>query len=118
LSWQPRIAAGKRKRVRVNKGNFRVKAALVQAAQAAKREKGTYLREKYYRVKARWGAKRAGVTIAHKILLAVYHRLSDLVSYNDLGDLNLDRLTKQHLTRSLVRRLQRWGWNVNLKLAA
>lgn len=111
-------SAGKRKNVRVNKGNFHLKTALVEAAQAAKREKGTYLREKYYRVKARRGAKRAVVTIAHKILLAVYHMLSDQVSYNDLGDLYLDRLNKQHLTRSLVHRLQRLGWNVALKEAA
>jgi hypothetical protein len=30
--------------------------------------------------------------VAHKILVAIYHMLSQQVSYNDLGDLYLDRL--------------------------
>src|SRR5215472_17404061 len=47
--------------------------------------KGTYLRDKFYRLKARRGYKRAAVAIAHKILVAIYHMLSQQVSYNDLG---------------------------------
>jgi len=58
------------------------------------------------------------VAIGHKILVAVYHMLSDQVSYNDLGDLYLDRLNKEHLTRNLVRRLERIGWRVTLEKAA
>lgn len=108
-------SAGKRRNARVTQGNFYLKTALVEAAQAATRAKGTYLRDKYYRLKARRGAKRAVVAIGHKILVAVYHMLSDRVSYNDLGDLYLDRLNKQHLTRNLVRRLERIGWRVTLE---
>ena len=111
-------SAGKRRNARVTKGNFYLKTALVEAAQAATRAKGTYLRDKYYRLKARRGAKRAVVAIGHKILVAVYHMLSDQVSYNDLGDLYLDRLNKEHLTRNLVRRLERIGWRVTLEKAA
>ena len=111
-------SAGKRRSARVTQGNFYLKTALVEAAQAATRAKGTYLRDKYYRLKARRGAQRAVVAIAHKILVAVYHMLSDQVSYNDLGDLYLDRLNKQHLTRNLVRRLERIGWRVTLEEAA
>jgi len=47
----------------------------------------TYLRDKFYRLKARRGYKRAAVAIAHKILVSIYHMLSQQVSYNDLGDL-------------------------------
>jgi len=111
-------SAGKRRNARVTKGNFYLKTALVEAAQAATRAKGTYLRDKYYRLKARRGSKRAVVAIGHKILVAVYHMLSDQVSYNDLGDLYLDRLNKEHLTRNLVRRLERIGWRVTLEKAA
>ena len=107
-------SAGRRKSGRVTKGNVHLKTALVEAAQASTRAKGTYLRDKFHRLKARRGAKRAVVAIAHKILVAVYHMLSQQVSYNDLGDLYLDKPNKQHLTRNLVRRLERLGYQVTL----
>jgi transposase len=111
-------SAGKRRNVRVNKGNVHLKTALVEAAQGASRTKGTYLRDKYYRVKARRGAKRAVVTVGHKILVAAFHILSEQVNYNDLGDLYLDQLNKQHLTRNLVHRLERLGYRVSLEKVA
>ena len=36
------------------------------------------------------------------------------VSYNDLGDLYLDKLNNHHLTRNLIRRLERLGYAVTL----
>jgi len=107
-------SAGKRKSSRIPKGNVYLKTALVEAANSAAKTKGTYLRDKFYRLKARRGYKRAAVAIAHKILVAIYHRLSQQVSYNDLGDLYLDKLNKHHLTRNLVRRLERLGYAVTL----
>ncbi len=85
-------SAGKRKSSRIPKGNVHLKVALVEAASAAARAKGTYRRDKFYRLKARRGYERAGVAIAHKILVSVYHMLTQNVSYNDLGDLYLDQL--------------------------
>jgi transposase len=111
-------SAGRRKSGRVTKGNVHLKTALVEAAQASTRAKGTYLRDKFYRLKARRGAKRAVVAIAHKILVAAYHMLSQQVSYNDLGDLYLDKLNQQHLTRNLVRRLERLGFRATLEQLA
>ena len=109
-------SAGKRKSSRVPSGNVYLKSALVEAANAAARAKGTYLRDKFFRLKARRGYKRAAVAIAHKILVAIYHMLSQQVSYNDLGDLYLDKLNKNHLTRNLVHRLERLGYAVTLTL--
>jgi transposase len=111
-------SAGKRRNVRVTKGNIHLKTALVEAAQASSRAKGTYLRDKFYRLKARRGAKRAVMAVAHKILVAVYHMLSRQVSYHDLGDLYLDTLNKRHVTSRLVRRLERLGFRVTLERAA
>ena len=37
---------------------------------------------------------KAAVAIAHKILVSIYHMFSQQVSYNDLGDLYLDKLNK------------------------
>ena len=77
---------------------------------------GTHSRDKFYRLKARRGYKRAAVAIAHRILAAIYHLFSQQVSYNDLGDLYLDKLNKGHLTRNLVHRLERLGYAVTLTL--
>jgi transposase len=111
-------SAGKRRSGRISQGNVHLKTALVEAASAAARAKGTYLREKFFRLKARRGYKRAAVAVAHKILIAAYHMLDKQVSYNDLGDAYLDRLSSKNLTRSLVRRLERLGYQVALTAAA
>jgi transposase len=44
-------SAGKRKSSRIPKGNVYLKAALVEAANSAAKAKGTYLRDKFYRLK-------------------------------------------------------------------
>ena len=107
-------SAGKRKSSRITKGNVYLKTALVEAANAAAKAKGTYLRDKFYRLKARRGYKRAMVAVAHKILVAIYHMFSHQVCYNELGDLYLDKLNKHSLTRNLVHRLERLGYTVTL----
>jgi hypothetical protein len=38
-----------------------------------RKPRGTYLRDKFYRLKARRGYQRAIVAVAHKILVAIYH---------------------------------------------
>jgi len=111
-------SAGKRKSSRIPKGNVYLKTALVEAANAAARAKGTYLRDKFFRLKARRGYKRATVAVAHKILVATYHMLSQQVCYNELGDLYLNKLNQHHVTRNLVRRLERLGYTVTLEQKA
>ena len=111
-------SAGKRKSSRIPKGNVYLKTALVEAATAAAKAKGSYLRDKFYRLKARRGYKRAVVAVAHKILVAIYHILSHQVCYNELGDLYLDKLNKHSLTRNLVHRLERLGYTVTLQQKA
>lgn len=111
-------SGGKRKSSRIPKGNVYLKTTLVEAAQSAAKAKGTYLRDKFYRLKARRGYKRACVAIAHKILVAIYHMFSHRVCYNELGDLYLDKLNKHHLTRNLVHRLERLGYTVTLNQKA
>jgi transposase len=107
-------SGGKRKSSRIPKGNVYLKTALVEAANAAAKAKGTYLRDKFYRLKARRGYKRAAVAVAHKILVAIYQMFSHQACYNELGDLYLDKLNKHHLTRNLVHRLERLGYTVTL----
>jgi transposase len=108
-------SAGKRKSSLVRKGNVHLKTALVGAAISASHKKSSYLRDKFYRVKARRGALRAAVAIAHKILVAAYHMLKRGVSYRDLGELYLDQVDQTRTVTNLKRRLERLGYQVSLE---
>lgn len=107
-------SAGKRRRTKARKGNRHLRTMLVEAAIAASKVKRTYFRAKYYSLKARRGAKRAVLAIAHKIIIAVYHMLKSNTAYNDLGDDYLDRRSEQRVQANLVRRLERLGYKVQL----
>ncbi len=61
-----------------------LKATQVTAAVCGARTKGTYLRDKFHRLRARMGTKRAAVAIAHKILVAAFHMLQRAVAFADL----------------------------------
>jgi hypothetical protein len=82
------------------------------AANAAAKAKGRYLQDKFYRPKSRRGYKRAAAAMAHKILVAIYHRFSHQVCDHELGDAYLDKRNKHHLTRNLGHRLERLGYAV------
>ena len=108
-------SAGKRKQGRVRQGNLMLNTALVEAAHGAARTRGSYLKDKFYRLKSRRGYKRAAMAIAHKILLAAYHMLSTGQDYQDLGEAYLDRAKEQFVAKHLVRRLERLGYHVQLE---
>jgi transposase len=108
-------SAGKKKNGKARRGNVHLKTALVGAAVAAARAKGTYLKDKYFRLKARRGALRAAVAIGHKILIAAYHILSEGVEYSELGVAYLDNRDHDRTANNLVRRLERLGFNVRLE---
>jgi transposase len=108
-----RESAGKAAATR--KGNPHLKAALFTAAASAVCKKGSYYKAKYYRLKARQGAKRALMAIAHKILVAVFQMLSRNESFQDLGEAYLDRLAEKRVTLRLVERLNALGYKVELR---
>jgi transposase len=111
-------SAGKRLSGRTRKGNMHLRTALVEASMSAVRKKGSYLRSKYYRLKARMGVKRAAVAIAHKILIVAFRILADGTLYQDLGDGYLDSLNKTRTSRQLVRRLEALGFRVAIEPVA
>lgn len=108
-------SAGKRKTQPGRKGNVHLTTALVQAAVGASKKKGSYLKEKYWRLKARRGPKRAALAIAHKILVAAYHMLAHHADYRDLGPAYLDHASAALVKRHLVQRLERLGYRVQLE---
>ena len=111
-------SAGKRQSGQTRHGNRHVRTALVEAAQAAARTKGTYLSALYHRVAARRGAKRAAVAAAHAILVVVYHMLRDGTLYQDLGADHFDRLNQDAVVRRTVKRLEALGYKVALERVA
>ena len=108
-------SAGEQKSGRARKGNVHLRTILVGAAVAPGRTKGSYLKDKYYRLKARRGALRAALAIAHRILVAAYHILAEGVRYRDLGEAYLDQLDQSRTTTNLKRRLERLGYIVTLQ---
>ena len=108
-------SAGKQKSGRTRKGNTYLKTALVTAAVSAAKSKGTYLKDKYHRLKARRGGMRAAVAIAHKILVMAFHILSTGELFKDLGEAYLDQQARKRTTTALVRRLTNLGYDVILQ---
>lgn len=74
-------SGGKRLSGRTPHGNKYLKSILVEAAWAATRTKGTYLRAKFDSMVGRKGRKKALLIVGHKILCAVYHILTTRLSY-------------------------------------
>jgi transposase len=105
-------SAGRQHGGKTRKGNVHLKTALVVAAIAAAKTRGTYLADKYRRLKSRRGAMRAAVAIGHKILVAAYHVLATGNDYKDLGGGYLDQLNIHRTAGNLLRRLRHMGYDV------
>jgi transposase len=111
-----RESAGKRQSGRTRKGNQWLRTTLVQVAWAASHTKRTYLAAQYRRLAGRRGKKRALVALGHTILVIVYHVLKRQTTYAELGAEYFDRLDTERQRRSLVRRLERLGFEVAVKV--
>lgn len=107
-------SAGKRKSSRTRTGNVFLTTALVEAALSASRKKSGYLKDKYWRLKARRGPKRAAIAIAHKILLSAYRMMGTGQPYRELGDSFLDRIDTTRTVHGLKRRIERLGFVVRI----
>lgn len=110
-------SAGKRGGQLRRRGNVHLSTALVQAAMCASRKQGSYFKERFWRLKARRGQKRAAMAVAHSILLAIYELLREPQDFRDLGADYLDRVSKRSTEKRLVRRLQALGYKVTLEAA-
>jgi transposase len=111
-------SAGKRRSGATGPGNHWLRTALVEAAHAAARTKGTYLAAQYRRIAARRGSRRAAVAVAHSILVIVYHLLRDGLLYQDLGANWFDERDRGATVRRAVKRLEGLGYRVTLDAAA
>ena len=107
-------SAGKRRSGRTRKGSKWLRGTLIEAARAAARTRDTYLAAQYQRVRARRGANRASLAVAHSLLTAVWHMLQTGQTYLDPGGDYYTRRDPERTTRRLVAQLQRLGHTVTL----
>lgn len=119
LSWggictRQDVSAGKRRSRRLRRGNPWLKAALIQAAHAARKKKGTYLQAMYLRLKTRRGPQKAVCAVAASLLTSIYHMLKNGVTYQDLGPDHFHNRSRTSHARRLVRQLERLGYDVDL----
>ena len=117
LSWvglvpQNDESAGKKKSTRIGKGNHWLKPLIVQCANAAKNSKNhPEIRNKYLALKKRKGYGKAIVTIAKRIMTAVFYMLLRNEAYNphvcvdrapSKGKIHLQNLINYYISKGYV----------------
>lgn len=110
-------SGGKRKSGKTTKGNRWLRTALVQAAWAASRKKGSYFQAQYRRLAPRRGKKRAALAVAHSLLVVIFHMVKTGSSYKELGGDYFDKLNQKRLVPYFLKRLTDLGYQVSLKAA-
>ncbi len=103
-------SAGKRHSGRSPIRNGHVKTIMVEVAWGAIRKKGSYYREKYYSLRARKGAKKAIIAVAHRILKAVFHILKFGRAYHELGEQYLIQLNNTSRLHHLHKQAAKLGY--------
>jgi transposase len=109
-------SAGKRRSGKTRKGSKWLKSALIGAAHAAAKAKGSHLSARYERIKGRRGPKKAAVAVGHSILVIAYHILRQDQPYQELGEDHFQRRRSEEAYRKrLVRQLEKLGHKVVLE---
>jgi len=112
-------SAGKRRPAGTRHGSRHLRQALIEAARAASRTKGTFLSARYSRITRRRGPNKAAVAIAHTILTSAWHMATTGETYTDLGD---DFYTKRRdparRVNHHIQQLETAGYTVTLTPAA
>lgn len=103
-------SAGKRKRTPTLRGNPHMKVALVESAWSASRTQGSEFLDRYQRLQARIGHKRALIAVAHLLALRIYDVLQTGKPYQTgrcaRSEACLQRLLRHHSRR--LKHLHRW----------
>jgi transposase len=110
-------SAGKRKTASTGHGNPWLRRLLTQSAQAAGHT-SSYLGAQYRRLAVRRGKKKAVMAVGHSQLVIAYHMLRLPMAYADLGSNYFDERRPEILQRQLVGRLEKLGYDVQLRKRA
>ena len=108
-------SAGKRKPAKTRKGSKWLRKTLTESARAAARTKESYLSERYRRLAARRGDKKAIVAISHEILTAAWHMLSTGELYREQGADTPRQRDQDRIRRRAISQLEKLGHKVTLE---
>jgi len=92
-------SAGKRRSGRSPVRRHHLKTIMVEVAWAAIKKKGSYFRDKFYRLRVRLGHKKALIAVAHRLLTAIYYVIKEEQDFRDLGE---NYLLLRHQARRLA----------------
>jgi len=108
-------SAGKRRPAGTRKGGTWLRRALIEAAKAAGRTKGSYFSAQYVRIARRRGPNKAAVAVANSILTTAWHLLTTGEIYVDPG---ADYFNTRHdpaiEAKRLQRRIEALGFSVTI----
>jgi len=109
-------SASRRRQVSTTPGNRWLRRALIEAARAAARTKGSYFGAQYRQIARRRGPNKAAVAVAHSLIELVWHLLSTGEVFQDLGDdYFVRRQDPARRARRLVAQLEDLGYAVTLQ---
>lgn len=112
-------SAGKSRPAGTRHGAPWLRRALIEAAKAAARTKGTYLSAQYTRIARRRGGNKATVAVANSILATAWHLLTTGALYQDPGADYFDRHhDPAREAQRLQRRIERLGFEVTITATA
>jgi transposase len=103
---------------KTRKGSKWLRRALIEAAHGAARTKEKYYQAQYRRLAARRGKQRAAVAVGHSLLVTGYYLITRQATYQDLGANYFDERDREAVKRRAVRRLEKLGFQVQLKPVA
>ena len=108
-------SAAKRRPAGTRQGSTSLQIALVEAANAASRTKGSYYSAQYSRLAKRRGPNKATVAVAHSILDVAWHLLTNGTLYSDPGANYFESRHDPHIeAKRLQRKIEALGFEVNL----
>jgi transposase len=110
-------SAGKKKSTRTKRQRW-LKSTMTQCGWAASKKRDSYFQARYHRIKARRGKKKAVVAVAASMLRAAYHIMKNGTEYRELGHDFHDHLHRKKTVQRLARRLEKLGYEVDLRKAA
>lgn len=92
-----------------------MKAVITEAAWAATRTKNTFFSERYHRIAARRGKKRALIAVGHSQIVATYLILSTGTRYHELGANYMQDKIEARRKTYLTSELRKLGYDVSLE---
>jgi len=105
-------SAGKRHSGKSPVKKHHLKTIMTEVSWGAVKKKGSYYREKYYRLKARRGSKKAIIAIAHRIIKAVFVVLKYGTPYRELGEDYLIHHNREGRLRNLTKKAAKLGYTL------